>query len=142
MNTKMNSDVLEEILAEHKRWLLSNSKEGERLNLPREDLSNMDFSGMNLSGANFSSAGLTGADFRGANLFDVNFYCANLTGANLSDANLTDAQLSGANFTGAKLSPSIRHCWNFHHATFPADALPWLILHPKWGDNKDTVRIV
>ncbi len=148
----MNSDVIEGMLAEHKRWLLSDSKEGKRLNLPGEDLSNIDFYGMNLSGANFGSADLRGAnfgsaglgwaDFRGANLFDANFYCANLTDANLSDANLTDTQLSSANFTGAKLPPSIRHCWNFHHATFPADVVPWLILHPKWGDNKDTVRIV
>ena len=139
----MNRDVLEEMLADHKRYVLSGGgKEGDKLSLPNENLSNMDFSGMDLSGASFTSADLSWADFRGANLTDVNFYCANLTGANLSDTNLTGAQLSSANFTGAKLPPSIRHCWNFHHAAFPADALPWLILHPKWGDNKDTVRIV
>ena len=138
----MKSDVLEKMLADHERWLRSNSEEGERLNLPDKVLRDVDFSGRNLSGANFASANLTGANFRGANLYDVNFYCANLTDADLSDANLTEAQLSSANFTGAKLSPSIRHCWNFHHAVFPADALPWLILHPKWSDNKDTVRIV
>jgi hypothetical protein len=138
----MNRDVLEEMLNEHERWLLSDGKEGHQLKLPGEDLSGMDFSGMNLSGANFSSAGLGWANFRGANLFDANLYCANLTGADLFEANLTGAQISGANFTDAKLPPSIRHCWNIHHATFPADALPWLILHPKWSDCKDTVRIV
>ena len=101
---------------------------------------NMRFSSLNR--ADLREARLQGANLRGADLRRAILQEANLQGANLHEANLQGADLYEANLRGAIVPPSIRYCWNIRHATFPADALPWLILHPKWSDNKDTVRIV
>jgi len=37
---------------------------------------------------------------------------------------------------------NIRVCGSFRYAAFSSDALPWLILHPKWAKVKNTVKIV
>ena len=54
---------LEKTLAEHKKWLESNLKEGKPANLHR--------------------ASLCGADLRGADLYDANLRGANLRGADI-----------------------------------------------------------
>ncbi len=84
----MNKEELIEILAKHKKWLLS-VEGGECANLSYADLSY----------ANLRSANLSYADLRYANLS-----CANLSSADLSGANLSYADLSSANLSGADLS--------------------------------------
>ena len=56
----MSKQELQKILSQHKLWLESNYKEGERANLE----------GTNLERANLERANLTGANLKGANLPD------------------------------------------------------------------------
>ena len=84
---------------------------------------------------------LRGANLRNANLKSANLYAANLQGADLQDADLQAPNLWGANLRGAQFSTNIRDCSSFSYAKFTPDALPWLILHPRWAELKDTVRI-
>lgn len=131
----MDRNELDSILVDHR--ILFEEGVGECANLTGADLRGMDLSGVFLREADLDDAILVGADLSNADLSYVNF-----VGADLTDADLTDANLAVANLTGAKVPPSIRHCWNLERATFPADALPWLILHPNWNSLKDTVKIV
>ena len=89
---------LEKTLAEHKKWLESNLKEGKPANLHRASLCGADLRGADLYDANLHDANLRGANLRGANLCD----------ANLHRANLYDANLRGANLRGADIDFS---CW-------------------------------
>ena len=122
----MNQAKLKRILQQHVLWLETEGAEGERANLR----------GANLQGANLQDVNLQGADLQRANLQDVNLRRAYLQGADLRDANL-----QGADLRGAKFDINIRDCWRFDHAIFSADALPWLVLHPKWVELKDSVQI-
>ena len=88
---KISDDELNEILANHKLWIDSNSKYGNH--------------------ANLSGADLRGADLNGANLNDANLHYANLNDANLSGANLNGANLSDANLHGANLDYSCLPLW-------------------------------
>src|SRR6516164_5893687 len=87
---------LDEILAEHKLWEVSNGKSGTRANLRGANLH-----GANLSDVNQPKANLSGADLSGARLAR-----ANLSSADLHEANLSDANLSGALFEPAILPAS------------------------------------
>ena len=118
----MDRDELDRILENHRLWFKVEEDGGEC--------------------ANLNGANLQGVDLAGANLQGANLQGANLQGANLCWADLQGADLYEANLRGAIVPPSIRYCWNIRHATFPADALPWLILHPKWSIFKNTVQIV
>ena len=64
----MNKDVLNKILDNHKLWLKTNGKQGEKANLSEADLRWADLSGANLSGADLRWADLSGADLRWADL--------------------------------------------------------------------------
>ena len=133
---------LQDILDDHKKWLLGPEIYGLRAdlshadlscadlscanlscaNLSDADLSGADLSGAdlscaNLSGANLSRADLTGADLTGANLSRANLRRANLSGANLSCANLSDADLSGADLRGANLSRANLSTINYDSST-------------------------
>ena len=123
---KISTDKLNEILANHKLWIDSNSKYGNRANLCGANLSDANLRdanlrGANLSGADLSDANLYRADLLGANLSDTNLRdanlsgadlrCANLRGANLSGADLNDANLSGADLRGANLDYSCLPLW-------------------------------
>ena len=90
---KISTDKLNEILANHKLWIDSNSEYGNRANLRGADLSGANLSDANLSDANLHYANLRGASLRGANLSDANLSSTDLSGANLSDANLSGANL-------------------------------------------------
>ena len=72
----MDASKLKEILDQHKLWIESAGKHGQRANL---------------SGANLRDANLAGADLLGAILTGANFTGANLTGANLGGAILKGA---------------------------------------------------
>ncbi len=84
--TVINKEDLSKILEEHKKWIETRKKEGQRANL-----SDASLSGANLSKANLSEANLCGAHLSNANLSE-----ANLSGADLSDANMQEVKLKGA----------------------------------------------
>jgi hypothetical protein len=107
----MNKKELNKILEQHKLWLESDGEKGER------------------------------ADLRGANLRHADLWNADLRHADLQDADLQDAHLRRADLRGAKLDTNIRDCWIFRHVKVTQDALPWLILHPKWSEFKNDVQI-
>ena len=105
---------LAQILAQHRRWVESEHREGSRANLCNvrlraanvidELLFDANLSGANLSGANLSGVYLFWADFSGANLVGANLSGAMLSGAMLNGANLGGANLSSADLSGANLS--------------------------------------
>ena len=79
----MEQAKLNKILDEHKKWLRTNGKEGQRANL---------------SSANLRSANLSCANLRSANLSCANLSCANLSYADLSYADLSSADLDYSAF--------------------------------------------
>src|SRR5512134_3545482 len=87
------SGEVEKILAEHRRYLATDRKQGARANFSSADLRGMNFTGMNLRRARFDHAQLAGADFTHADL----------SGANLIGADLQNASLAGADMTEARL---------------------------------------
>ncbi len=89
----MPDEELQKILEEHRKWVESEGKEGERANLWRA----------NLQEANLNGANLQGADLQGTNLQGAKLYEANLQEANLNGANLQEAHLSAANLQKARL---------------------------------------
>ena len=61
--------------------------------------------------------------------------------ADLRGAHFLRAELWNIDLRDAKLDVNIRDCYGFAGAKFTPDALPWLILHPRWPELKDTVQI-
>ncbi len=110
----MDTNELSKILESHKKWLLSNGKEGNRADLSRADLSRANLSRANLSRADLSRANLCGA---------------NLCGADLSRANLCGADLCGADLCGADLSQSegILNPIDWMRNNFEADKKGWIV---------------
>ena len=132
---------LDQILQQHKLWLESDGHEGARAHLEDADLRGSDLRGAELQAANLRRANLRRADLR-----DVDLRGADLQGSDLREADLRGADLEGAgpwdaDLRAAQFSTNIRHCHGFAGAKFTADALPWLILHPKWAEMQKTVRI-
>jgi hypothetical protein len=74
----MEASKLKDILEQHRVWLDTNGKLGERAYL----------ADANLTDAKLTDANLTDANLMYANLTNANLMYANLTGANLKDANL------------------------------------------------------
>lgn len=107
----MEKEKLEEIIANHGRWLQGDG--GKRANLAAADLYGADLEGVNLRRANLRSANLRRAslrraclceaDLEGADLEKANLCGANLRGANLERTDLEGANLEGANLEGANL---------------------------------------
>jgi len=143
---RISKSKLNKILKQHRLWLETDTRKGERAYLRHADLRGADLRGADLRRAdlrhaNLREADLLGADLQGADLLDVYLQGANLWRANLRDAHLRDAHLQGADLRGAELDTNIRSCWSFRLAKFTSDALPWLILHPKWAEWKDSAQI-
>ena len=116
--TKINREDLKGILADHKKWLDTEGKEGKRAqlsganlqeadlqdaNLQKADLSEADLQKANLQGADLLEANLWGANLQEADLFGANLQKAYLQWANLQKANLWGANLQKANLQGANL---------------------------------------
>ena len=99
----MTSKEFQAILKNHKLWVESGCKQGNRANLLGANLEGANLSRANLEGANLRGAYLKGANLLGANLIGANLLRANLQGAILSRANLRGAYLKGANLRGASL---------------------------------------
>lgn len=109
---KINETELNEIISNHKLWLMDESNgiradlSGANLryaNLYGDDLRYADLSGADLYGAYIEGANLRGANLSGANLRNTNLSSANLRNTNLSGAELVCADLSGADLSGADL---------------------------------------
>jgi len=130
----LTREELKKILADHRQWLDSKGKKGEKAvlshaGLVRADLYAAKLSFINLQGADLREAVLSEADMDDANLRDTNLAdavldwasldgaklqraslqgadlrWANLEGANMSGCDLRFANLEGANLKGAKLT--------------------------------------
>ena len=109
---KISTDKLNEILANHKLWIDSNSEYGNRANLSGANLSDAI-----LRGANLNDANLCSTDLSGVTLNDANLHRADLRGANLCDADLSDADLSDAILRGATLNDANLHRADLRGAT-------------------------
>lgn len=96
----MKQEKLNEIIAEHAKWL--EGPNGKRADLKRANLFGANLHEADLRGANMCYADLRHADLRGA---DVR--CAYLCGADLRHANLHHVNLHLANLEGAKLPTGI-----------------------------------
>jgi uncharacterized protein YjbI with pentapeptide repeats len=96
----MNTEELNKILSDHKKWL-NNEIGGKRA----------DLRGANLQRANLRGADLQGANLQGASLQGANLQGANLQGAYLQEANLQRANLQRANLQRANLDFSCIPLW-------------------------------
>ena len=65
---EISEDKLKHILENHKRWLRSKGKEGERANLKETNLREVDLKKADLSNADLQRSNLFGADMEQANL--------------------------------------------------------------------------
>lgn len=104
---------LDEILAEHQKWVesLENPQApvaGRRAVLKNQDLRGVNLSKRDLRGADFSGANLEGARLDHCLLTLTNLAGANLRNADLRGARIKRADLTGANLEGAELSPADR----------------------------------
>lgn len=90
---------LEQVIAEHEKWVASLVTPGMPLEGCRAVLKNQD-----LRGANFAHRDLRGADFSGANLEGASLEGCLLTLASLKGANLRNADLRGAKIKRADLT--------------------------------------
>lgn len=94
----LKKDELRKILADHRRWLDSRGKSGEKAVLSHAALVRAD-----LYAAKLSFIDLKGADLREAVLSEADMYDANLRGTNLAGAVLDWASLDGAKLQRASL---------------------------------------
>ena len=131
--SRVNVELISEVLRSHRTWLDSGGAAGEPANFRKGKLRAADFvearleralfaeadlnaaclSAANISGADFSDASLQGAIldeadgdnavFKNANLIDVSLRNAHLVRGNFQAANLQGAELVNANLTGANL---------------------------------------
>ena len=105
----ISSDELAETLKNHRRWLETDGKEGERAQLSGLRLVGLDFRGSDLRNVIFRNSDLSGLDLTDADLSLADLRGARLVGANLSNADLTDArslteeQLALTDLSNAKL---------------------------------------
>ncbi len=114
----LKKDVLKKILSDHRRWLDSHGRRGEKAVLSNAALVRADLYDANLRQANLTNAvldwasldyaklqraSLQGADLRWADLEGANMSGCDLRFANLEGANLKDAKLIGANLYGTNL---------------------------------------
>ena len=100
---------LDKILDNHKLWISSGGKKGERADLRYANLRN----------ANLSYANLRYADLRNANLSYANLIYADLRYANLSYADLRYADLSYADLRYADLSNADLRYADLDFSAFP-----------------------
>ena len=95
---KITPEQLSEILKQHRLWLDSYGKKGQRADLQKTDLRET-----NLSHAILNRACLKGAFLNNAHLSHTELSGANLYGANLKNAFLSNTDLSKANLHNADL---------------------------------------
>jgi len=99
----MHKKELQRILKQHKLWLESEKKEGERADLRGANLTGVVLDEADLWGAHLRYANLTGANLTGSMLSRACMRGANLSKANLSSSMMFEVDLRKANLTGAVL---------------------------------------
>jgi len=102
----MTKQELDKILDNHKLWLSSDGKKGERA-----DLSSADLRYANLRSADLRYANLRYADLRSADLSSAKLRYADLRSADLRSADLSCANLSYADLRYADLDFSAFPLW-------------------------------
>lgn len=109
---EISPEELDRIIAEHKKWLETGKKDGERgfrarlvgVNLQDRMLYRTELQYAMLDGVNLQGAILHETNLQGASLNWVNLQGADLSEAILKYAELRDAKLSGANLVNADLT--------------------------------------
>ncbi len=94
---------LARILADHKKWLGTQEREGKCAYLNGADLNSVNLSWAHLTGASLADVNLHKANLNGADLYGANLSGANLSAAILDVANLRDADLTATNLSNASL---------------------------------------
>lgn len=112
---QLTADEIRQIVDQHRQWLLSNEKEGQRavfigkdLSPHREILQDADLTDAWLARANFTGMILTGTKFirckmEQADLTRADAFMADFTGANLANATLAGTNCARATFRDATL---------------------------------------
>ena len=98
---QISIDELKQIFKEHKKWLKSKGKEGERADLRFSNLKKVTLKKTILAFADMQRSNLIGANLQQANLIRTNLKKSYLSQANLKKANLFKANLEGAEIIGS-----------------------------------------
>jgi uncharacterized protein YjbI with pentapeptide repeats len=104
--TRSRAD-LDQILDQHRQWVVSKEQRGKRADLAGADLSGADLAQAALQQANLAKVNLTGAVLSQANLNGSNLSYADLTRADLEGAKLRKTSLWGAKLVSAQLGLKI-----------------------------------
>ena len=129
---EIGPEQLKEILEEHRKWVESGGKEGERADLREANLRGVNLREANLQGAYMIKADLQEANLVGANLQEATPYGANFQGADLRDANLQGTKL----FTTRGLTArQVKAAKNWELAFYSDDFLKELGLPPDHNER-------
>jgi len=110
---KIKPEKLEKRLEQHKLYVQTDGKEGERLVLINRDLRGCIFNYLDLTDADFEGSDLRGASFYKSKLEDVDF-----SNTKMSDVDLSNTDLTDANFFNAKLHHANFECANLRSVSF------------------------
>ncbi len=105
MRGALTTELLDAILAEHKRWL-EEEVGAKRANLSGYDLRGINLSGRDLRGINLSGSNLSESDLSESDMSGCNLSCSNLYGSNLSESDLNMSDLSHSDLSNSDLSHS------------------------------------
>jgi hypothetical protein len=94
---------VEQVLAQHRTWLRTSGREGQRASLHGAQLAGRSFAGALLRAARLEATRLEGVDLGGADLRRAVLAGARMAGADLGGANLRFADLREADLHGATL---------------------------------------
>lgn len=147
MDTVSYSKV-DEILAEHKRWLDTEGESGEcadfsnmrlhGINFIARDLRQANFEGASLGWSKFSDSDLEGANFENANLNLTSFRFADLRGANFKNATINATVFETADLRQAKNLPEAPVIPNIHQTVFETVSQPDALDMEEWHSCKNT----
>lgn len=127
--TPLRAEEIESILAAHRLWLESDSREGKCADFTGKIIVNHSFANRALQRSTFYNAVIVHCDFSGANLNDTSFISAEVARSSFSKAKLDCADFSWARISGCDLSDT-EHLTvksfkrtNLYSSKLPADFL-------------------
>ncbi len=129
---EIGPEQLKEILEEHRKWVESDGKEGERADLREANLRGVNLHEANLQGAYMIKTDLQEASLVGANLQEATPYGANFQGAVLRDANLQGTKLLTTRGLTAR---QVKAAKNWELAFYSDDFLKELGLPPDHNER-------
>jgi hypothetical protein len=138
---KISQEKLIRILAQHRLWLESDGVKGTQANFTNASLQGLNGQGADLRHARLYDAVLVGANLMGVDLMNTDISFVDLRDVNIQNANLLGAYFECADLRGAKLDAGIVDVGSIWGARFTPDALPWLMLRPKWVKEQNEVHI-